>query len=230
MISPASFIALIPEARRARPGRAAVRVRGPAGAQLPARHRARAAIWLGLAGLLVPAAVAVLVALPSVSTARGTVLTVSNSPPGTASAAPSAAVAAQVIAAYTRYFPALTAAEPQSGQRAEAALATYAAQPYLGHVLVQMAWYRAHGELAWGYLTPHVTSVQIIGSQAVVRDCQDASNAWLVSTVTGEAIPGSIGSARTYLIALLVRGTGGRWRLTFLAHLAAPCSPVPSPF
>jgi len=108
-------------------------------------------------------------------------------------------------------------------------LAPFAAQPYLGDVLAQMAWYRAHDEVSWGYLVPHVTSVQITGGQAVVRDCQDASNAWLVSTVTGRAILGSAGSARTYLIAVLARGGDGRWRLTLLAHVAGPCSPVPSP-
>jgi hypothetical protein len=161
--------------------------------------------------------------------AREAVLTAKTSRLGPGAAAPSPAAAAQVIAAYTAYFPALTTAEPQPEARAAGTLAPYAAQPYLGHVLEQMAWYQAHDEVAWGYFVPHVTSVQITGSQAVVRDCQDASNAWLVSTVTGQVIPGTVGSVRTFLVATLARGGGERWRLTFLAHVGGPCSPVPSP-
>lgn len=191
-------------------------------------HWGREAI---LRDLIVILASAVIVAMAVLSGPAdgGPVLTAGRSPLTTAAAPPSPAAAAQVIAAYTAFVPALTAAEPQSQARAAAMLAPYAAQPYLGHALAQMAWYRAHDEVSWGYLVPHVTSVQITGGQAVVRDCQDASNAWLVSTVTGEVIPGSIGSPRTYLVAVLVRGKDGRWRLTLLAHVTEPCSPVPSP-
>jgi hypothetical protein len=135
---------------------------------------------------------------------------------------------AGVIAAYTAYFPALLAAEPQPQVRAAAMLAPYAAQPYLGRVLTQIAAYRADDEVSWGYLIPHITSVRISGDQAIVRDCQDASNAWLVSSVTGQVIPGTTGYARTYLIAGLARGSDGRWQLTFLGHLTDPCEPVPS--
>jgi len=157
------------------------------------------------------------------------VLTAGRSPLNAATAVPSPASAARVIAAYTAFFPALTAAEPQSQARAAAILAPYATQPYLGHVLMQMAWYQAHDEVSWGYVTPHLTNVQITGGQAIVRDCQDASNAWLVSTVTGRVIPGTVGCVRTYLIAVLTRGSAGRWRLTLLAHVAGSCSPMPSP-
>lgn len=149
--------------------------------------------------------------------------------PRVAAVVVSPSATAGVIAAYTAYFPALLAAEPLPQARAAAMLAPYAAQPYLGHVLAQIAAYRAEGEVSWGYLVPHITSVQVSGNQAVVRDCQDASNAWLVSSSTGQVIPGTTGYARTYLIAGLARGSDGRWRLTFLGHLTDPCEPVPSP-
>jgi hypothetical protein len=204
---------------------------------LPARYRARSRRWPWRRGreailrdLIVILASAVIIAMAVLSgpAAQGPVLAARRSSLTTGSAPPSPAAAAQVIAAYTAFVPALTAAEPQSQPRAAALLAPYAAQPYLGHVLAQMAWYRAHDEVAWGYLVPHVTSVQITGGQAVVRDCQDASNAWLVSTVTGQAIPGTAGSARTYLVAVLILGPDGRWRLTLLAQVGGSCSPVPS--
>ncbi len=244
MISPARFIALAAVAVRATLGNPAgcLKIRGSSeGAAVPAwdarrrrvrqgrpaGHRARETI--PAAAMVVAVAVEFAAAFLPGCPARGPVLTARTSELGSVGAVPSPAAAAQVIAAYTAYFPALTAAEPQPQARAAAMLVPYAAQPYLGHVLAQMAWYRAHDEVSWGFLIPHVTSVQITGSQAVVRDCQDAGNAWLVSTVTGEVIPGTVGSARTYLVATLARGGGERWRLTFLAHVAGSCSPVPSP-
>ncbi len=195
---------------------------------LPARQSARESVVLNLAVTLAAVAVVVSALLPG-GPAPGPVLTAGHSPLSAAAAPPSPAATAQVIAAYTAFFPALTAAEPQSPVRAAAMLAPHAGMPYLEHVLAQMAWFRARGEVAWGYVVPHVTGVRISGGQAIVRDCQDASNAWLVSAATGQVIPGTAGSARTFLIAVLVRGSDGRWRLTLLAHLGDPCSPVPSP-
>ena len=141
----------------------------------------------------------------------------------------SATVESTVIAAYTGYFPVVQEAEPLPENRAARLLAPWAAQPYLSQVLEQTTRARTDGEVAWGQVTPHVTSVAINSGHAVVRDCQDAHAAWLVSSATGRAIPGSTGSPHTYLIAALARGTDGRWRLTWLAHVAGPCSPVPSP-
>lgn len=200
----------------------------PALAALHVRHRVHQTVVLGMIVILVSVAVAA----PTLLSGRfgyEPVLTAQRSPLSAAAAPPSPAAEAQVIAAYTAFFPALTAAEPQPQARAAAILAPYATQPYLEHVLAQMAWYRAHDEVSWGYLIPHVTSVQITGVQAIVRDCQDASSAWLVSTVTGQVIPGTVGCVRTYLVAVLTRGSDERWRLALLAHVAGPCSPVPSP-
>ena len=208
--------------------------RPPGGKEAPARrvlrvrHRVRQTSLLDLTVILIYVAIAA-VALLSGRFGHEAALTAKSSPVNAVAAAPSPAATAQIVAAYTAFFPALTAAEPQSQARAAAILAPYATQPYLGHVLMQMAWYQAHDEVSWGYVTPHLTSVQITGGQAIVRDCQDASNAWLVSTVTGRVIPGTVGYVRTYLIAVLTCGSDGRWRLALLAHLAGSCSSVPSP-
>jgi len=134
-----------------------------------------------------------------------------------------------VAAAYTAYFPASAAAEAATPARAQVLLAPYAAEPYLGHVLSQMAAYQARHEVSWGHVVPHVTRVTVRGQLARVRDCQDASHAALADSRTHRVIPRTRGSARTSLIATLSRGSDGRWRLTSLAHLAAPCEPVPSP-
>jgi hypothetical protein len=201
----------------------------PCQQELPARRRRRGIAPLDAIVFLVSAAVAALALVASYSDQGPALLPAANSQPHTA--VPSPAPAAQVITAYTAYFPALVAAEPQPPARAAAMLTPHAAQPYLGHVLAQIAGFRARGEVAWGYLVPHITSVQITGngSEAIVRDCQDAASAWLVSSATGKVIPGTTGSYRTALIAALARGADGRWRLALLAHLAGSCSRVPSP-
>jgi hypothetical protein len=136
---------------------------------------------------------------------------------------------AAVIAAYTGYFPVLTAAEAAGPSRAKAMLAPYAAQPYLNHVLSRMAAYRSRHEVSVGHLVPHVMHVRVRGARAQLRDCQDASHAALADSRTGRVIPHTWGSPHTYLIATLARGSDGQWRLTSLAHVAVPCKPVPSP-
>jgi hypothetical protein len=162
------------------------------------------------------------VPLPARSTSLHAPAT-SQSPSGTGSARQ------QVIAAYTAYFPASQAAEAAAPARAQAILAPYAAQPYLGRVLAQMASYRARDEAASGYVVPHVIKVTVTGRLATVYDCQDASHATLTDTRTGKITPPLKGSARTYLIASLARGTDGRWRITSLAHVAVPCTPAAAP-
>jgi hypothetical protein len=158
-------------------------------------------------------------------------LTPARPPGGLAAAAPPPAAESAAITAYTSYIAAVQDAEPQPPARAAAILAGYTAQPYLGHVLAQIAVYRQHGELAWGYVTPHIVSVQLSGNgtEAVLRDCQDASNAWLVAAATGKVVTGSTGSPRTLLVAVLARAETGKWLVTLLAHLPGTCSRVPSP-
>lgn len=187
----------------------------------PARPRRRRAAPVVLAGLA--AALAAASALAP-GRAPGRMLTSALTAPVSPPAAQAAA-----ITAYTSYIAAVQDAEPQPPARAAAILAGYATQPYLGHVLAQIASYREQGELAWGYVTPHITSVQVDGTEAVVRDCQDASNAWLVAAATGTVVPGSTGSPRTLLVAVLARAENGKWLVTLLAHLPGTCSRVPSP-
>ncbi len=179
-------------------------------------------------GAAVALAVAVLTGCSSQGTAK--LPPKSTGPtPAVTSAATSSSAKAAVTAAYTRYFPVLTAAEAANSSRAKAMLMPYAAQPYLNHVLSQMAAYRSRHEVSVGHLVPHVMQVTVKGAQAQVRDCQDASHAALANSRTGRVIPHTRGSARTYLIATLARGSDGRWRLTSLAHVAVSCKPVPSP-
>lgn len=108
-------------------------------------------------------------------------------------------------------------------------MSAHAADPYLDHLLAQMAAYGAQHEEQKGAGILHITQVQVNGNQATVRDCQDESHVALADTRSGETIPHTTGSAHTSYLATLARGTDGRWRLTSLEQLAAPCEPGSSP-
>ena len=110
----------------------------------PGRHRINASIIrdkiTGLAAIAIAAAALVAgcggqasVPLPAHSTSV-------HAPTASPSPADTGSARAQVIAAYTAYFPASKAAEAAAPSRAQAILAPYAAQPYLRNVLAQMAW------------------------------------------------------------------------------------------
>ncbi len=199
----------------------------------PGRHRINASIIpdkiTGLAAIAIAAAALVAGCGGQASVPLPAHSTPAHAPTASPSPADTGSATAQVIAAYTAYFPASKAAEAAAPSRAQAILAPYAAQPYLRNVLAQMASYRARDEVASGYVTPHVIRVTVSGRLATVYDCQDASHATLTNTRTGKVTPSLKGSARTYLIAGLVLGKDGRWRITSLAHVAMPCSPASSP-
>lgn len=197
------------------------------------RHKIRASIIRNTFTALVAAGVAAAALLAGCGGPATVPLPAHSTSLRAPTAAPSASDAgsarAQVIAAYTAYFPVLKAAEAAAPAQAKAMLAPYAAQPYLDKILAQMASYRAQDEVASGYVTPHITKATVSGRLAEVYDCQDASHATLTNTLTGKITPPLKGSARTYLIASLALGSDGRWRLTSLAHVSVPCQPVPSP-
>src|ERR1700722_278516 len=104
---------------------------------LRVRHQVHQTALLDLTVILIYVATAA-AALLSGRLDNEPVLPARSSPLNAVAAPPSPAATAQIVAAYTAFFPALTAAEPQSQARAAAILTPYATQPYLGHVLTQM--------------------------------------------------------------------------------------------
>lgn len=172
-------------------------------------------IAAGCGGASAPTALPSRVRVPSVSPS--------------ASGTTTEAAAQQVIAAYTAFNQLDGTAERAAQGQARAMLAPYVAEPYLGHLLTEMATYRARNETASGYVVPHVTQVTVNNGGALVRDCQDDSHAALADSRTGTVLPDTTGSAQTNLVATLTRGSDGRWRLTALQQLDTSCEPEPSP-
>lgn len=130
-----------------------------------------------------------------------------------------------VVAAYLASWAASDQAE-RSGNAAAARqiLAPYLTGPYLRVVVARMAPYWASHETARGPITAHLQRVYVRGRAAVVVDCQDASRHVLVSTLTGNPVPGTRGPARARLYTTLVLAQG-RWRVASITYTGSSCRP-----
>ena len=95
-----------------------------ASSALRVRHPVHQTALLDLTVILIYVATAA-AALLSGRLGHEPVLTAKGSPLNAVAAPPSPAATAQIVAAYTAFFPALTAAEPQSQARAAAILARH---------------------------------------------------------------------------------------------------------
>lgn len=131
----------------------------------------------------------------------------------------------QVVAAYTGYTAAMTAAfESHSAARVGELL-----RPYLDAATIRnavgafrRAW--AAGEASYGQVVQHIIGVRIRGREAWVHDCDNTSNAGLQIARTGQIVPGSLGVADDNLVTRLnlVRG---RWVIWVQTVEDIPCRP-----
>lgn len=72
----------------------------------------------------------------------------------------------------------------------------------------------------------HLTAVEVTGLTARLSDCQDVSGAGLADSRTHQLIPGTReGPKTTNLSATLQRGSDGRWRVSAVRPVEAPCTP-----
>lgn len=145
-------------------------------------------------------------------------------PPSPPSPAPSGGAAVQ--AAYVASWAASDQAE-RSGNaaRARAILAPYVTPADISTAVAGMSPYWARHEVAWGYVTPHITAVRLYGRYAAVADCQDASRHALADARTGRVIAGTYGSPHAELYASLTLGGDGRWRVGHITFMGTSCTP-----
>jgi hypothetical protein len=128
-----------------------------------------------------------------------------------------------VIAAYTALFPAVGEALRSPPERARSIMENYVTGSYLDFEIRQIVDHQARHLEPWGRTIVHVTKVELHQSTAKVHDCQDASNAGLADARTHQLVPQSRGNTHRNLIADLMLGSDGRWRLTNLRQYRAMC-------
>jgi hypothetical protein len=142
-----------------------------------------------------------------------------------ASPAPAPVPRQQVLAALTGYAAALgQASKSVSTSVARKLLQPYLAASRIGGVVDAMSTIWARGETFYGVDVLHISSVTVDRRRAFVHDCDDTSSMGLVSSGTGQIVPGSSGVQHVNLITRLdlVRG---HWLVKFQLIQDVPCAP-----
>ncbi len=106
--------------------------------------------------------------------------------------------------------------------RWRAVLSAVAADPVLTRLLDGAAAQQRQGIRIYGQAVPR-PAIPAIGGRAAVRvaDCQDDSRTGQADARTGR--PRSVGVARTPVVAVVVRGQDGRWRVSDVHYVGGRC-------
>ncbi|HYT10396.1 MAG TPA: hypothetical protein VEL73_07015 [Mycobacteriales bacterium] len=100
-------------------------------------------------------------------------------------------------------------------------LSSVAVDPVLTRLLLTAERHRQHGIVRYGTVAARVGSVTVQGRRAVVTDCQDASRAGQADRRTGARR--IVGVARAPVVAVLLRGADGRWRVSDVDYKGDQC-------
>ncbi len=139
--------------------------------------------------------------------------------------APQPGTRAQVLAAYTGYWQASSAAvDAGRAAPARALLARYLTAGVIPAVIAALRTDWADHAVSAGSPVMHILSIKITGGHALVHDCLDLSHAGLANARTGRVYPRSFGSAHANFYADLVRSNSG-WLISNLVPVMAPCEP-----
>jgi hypothetical protein len=131
----------------------------------------------------------------------------------------------QVLAAYTGYWQATSAAVDAGGAAAaRVVLARYLTSSAIPGVIAAMRPDWADHAVSAGSPVMHILSIKITGGHALVHDCIDLSHAGLANARTGRVYPRSFGSERVNFYADLVRSRAG-WLISNLVPVMASCEP-----
>ncbi len=130
-----------------------------------------------------------------------------------------------VIAAYRQYWDASQKAAVLPEAQAREVLAPVSTPGVIDDQIRGIRDLQAKNREPWGRVTVHVYAVDISGSVARLSDCQDVSQAGLADARTHQLIPGTRGGARPVnYSARLHKGGDGRWRVSAVKAMEAPCT------
>lgn len=129
----------------------------------------------------------------------------------------------QILAQYRGFYAALTPASKVTPAERLEMLRKFATDPSLTRTLGGLAAATAAGEVLYGrdVLRPDV--VNVVGTTATIRDCQDTSGFGRVKVSTGKKV--TVGVKNTLAIVVMKRGTDGVWRVSTVENKpAGSCS------
>ncbi|MFV2178742.1 hypothetical protein ACFHW2_40380 [Actinomadura sp. LOL_016] len=141
--------------------------------------------------------------------------------PTDATQVPAPSPTAAVTQAYTDFVAMLDRADSLARGTRRQELSAVMVDPQLSRVLKRIDDMERKNQATYGNIVVHVTSADITEDGAVVRDCQDSSNAGLLDTRTQKKL--NRGVKKRNIKALLERGTDGRWRVNKFIVLGEGC-------
>jgi hypothetical protein len=185
------------------------------------------------AGLRLAVAVATVVAVVAIAGCHGSSDTAGQPAPATVSSSAPAPVTptgrsetadrAAVEAAYRRFWQlSRTFDQRYPPRRWRQVLAAVAVDPELGLILANAELQRRNGILLYGQVIPRPAVAPVHGGdRATVLDCEDASHAGQADARTGQRK--TVGVARNPVVAVLLRGRDGAWRVSSVRFPGGRC-------
>lgn len=146
-----------------------------------------------------------------------------RSTPQPASASTTASGEDAVLAVYRSLYPTARKAEQALPGERRRLLEQVATQPLLDRMSRGIAALRATGRVTWGMPVLHPYEVRVEGDRATLHDCQDDTGTGQADDRTGKRL--THGVRNVHLVATLLRGEDGAWRLSTLEQVKEPCSP-----
>ncbi|MBE1533225.1 hypothetical protein [Actinomadura algeriensis] len=128
---------------------------------------------------------------------------------------------AAVAQAYTDFVAMLDRADSLAPETRKQELSTVMVEPQLSRVLKRIDDMKGNNQATYGNIVVHTPRVNLTRNGAVVRDCQDSSNAGLLDTRTQKKL--NRGVKERNIKALLEKGAEGRWRVSKFIVLGEGC-------
>ncbi|MFA1550747.1 hypothetical protein [Actinomadura chokoriensis] len=123
--------------------------------------------------------------------------------------------------AYTSFIAMLDHADslPESSRKQQ--LSTLMVEPQLSRVLKRTEELRSKELTSYGKVIVHITSVEVTGNDATLRDCQDSSKAGLMKIGSHEKINRGVQKGNTK--AYVIKAADGEWRVSKYVVLGEGC-------
>jgi hypothetical protein len=129
----------------------------------------------------------------------------------------------QILSQYRAFFAVLTPASKAKPAVRLAMLKTYATEPSLTRTLGGLAAAAAAGEVFYGQDILRPELVNVVGTVATIRDCQDTSGVGRLKVATGKKV--TVGVMNTLATVVMKRGNDGVWRVSTVENKpAGSCS------
>lgn len=146
---------------------------------------------------------------------------VSTSPPVALPPPSDTRESTRILAAYRHFWSLAPTVSRQPPESWRTTLSRVATEPLLSQLLDGITEQYRKGLADYGTVRPRPRVVRVSSDRASVVDCQDASQSGTLDTETG--IVKNVGSSRTSLASVLVRGPDDRWRMSEARLLEGSC-------